>query len=271
MLSYGGISVINAVASLKGASMAINIGVTEVKIEKSEEISEKEPLLRTIISYFVEKYNLEPFRVKVTSNIPQRSGLKSSSAVANAVIYTIAKEFKIEGIDIPLLSAILSKRAGVSITGAFDDASASFYGGIIFTDNRVNKIKKIFHVRDDIKVIIIPGHRPKDINPLKLRKFKNIFYEIWNMGLKGDIFQSMKLNGILVADILGYDLSKFNNSIRKNAIAYGISGNGPSAFIVVKKGEEGYFLDMLKDRNVIVTEVIDLDCERLPVSYKRYC
>ncbi len=275
MLAYGGISVVNAIPCWKGSSMAINLGVTEVNIIKGRELEEKDPLLLTIVSYFREKYGLEPFDVKVKSNIPRRSGLKSSSAVANAVIYEISKEFKIENINVPYLSAILSKKAGVSITGAFDDASASYYGGITFTNNKLNALKRIYHIKDDIKVVIVPRERPKNINILKLKKFKDVFCEIWSIGLKGDIYLAMKLNGILVGKILGYDFPLKNIDRNSEVLAYGISGNGPSFFAIVKEGEEGFIIDKLsqvvgKD-NVVVTEAVDVDCERLPVNYKRYC
>ncbi len=77
-------------------------------------------------------------RVRTTSDIPVSRGLKSSSAAANAVIMATLDALgeqmdPLEAIRIGTKAAIAAK---VSVTGAFDDACASLFGGVAITDNR---------------------------------------------------------------------------------------------------------------------------------------
>lgn len=75
--------------------------------------------------------------VKTASTLPVASGLSSSSATSNAVIMATHEALKTKYLDGPAedylnsydlinMGVDASLEAGVTITGAFDDASASF-------------------------------------------------------------------------------------------------------------------------------------------------
>jgi len=256
MQTFSGVSVVNALPSWYGSSMAVDLKV-EVEIEEISECKKFDNvLIDTILDFFYANYKIPCLKVKIISQIPEKSGLKSSSAVSTALIGEIAKKYDIK-IDVPKYSAILSLKAGVSYTGALDDASSSYYGGVAFTYNKDFKILEIQHP-PEVSVIILPrGNRKINVDLLTMRKYSLIFEEIFKISRK-DVITGMRLNGILVAHILGYDTKEIEEALRKGALASGISGNGPSVFAVTKLGEEGPIVDVWsKYGNVVVTKVVD--------------
>jgi shikimate kinase len=77
--------------------------------------------------------------VRTESEVPLASGLKSSSAAANAAVLAtldalgVAEDVPAE--DATRLGVRAAREVGVTVTGAFDDASASMLGGVTVTDN----------------------------------------------------------------------------------------------------------------------------------------
>ena len=71
-------------------------------------------------------------------------GLKSSSAAANAVALasTAALGKHLDDLELVKLGVDAAFDAKVTVTGAFDDACASYFGGIVVTDNLNRKIIK---------------------------------------------------------------------------------------------------------------------------------
>ena len=89
--------------------------------------------------------------IKTSSTLPVASGLSSSSATSNAVVLATYQALLNDGLvsdgtwddkDILNLAIDASLKAGVTITGAFDDASASYFGGLTITHN---PRREIFH------------------------------------------------------------------------------------------------------------------------------
>jgi len=241
MYAYGGISIVNAIPAWLGSVMAIDLKTyVEVSVCENENVcTYPSPLIETIIDYFVEKYALPPSRVDIYSEIPQSSGLKSSSAVAVATIRSIIDRFCIYEPSIPRLAAELSKIAGVSITGALDDASAAFYGGIVFTDNLNMSILRVTDFRDDLDVVLLFKGTRKNIDVEKMRRHHSLFKYIFELAYSGDIFRAMTLNGLFIARIMGYDEDIVRRAIELGALAAGVSGNGPTIFAVCREGDGG--------------------------------
>src|SRR5208282_6212388 len=80
--------------------------------------------------------------VETQSNIPVAVGLKSSSAASNAISLATLKVAGIEIDDYKTvrLGVDSSLEAGGTITGAFDDASACNFGGLMITNNRTCQV-----------------------------------------------------------------------------------------------------------------------------------
>lgn len=241
MWAFAGVSIVNAIPSWLGSTMAVNI---KIEVEVEEGAGDHSSLTRAIVDYFREKHGLPELRVIVRSPIPPGSGLKTSSAVAVALIEAIKARYGLKDIDSPRLAADLSVRAGVSVTGAYDDATAAYHGGVSFTDNREKRILDLRNPPEDLAVVIlVKGGRPA-VDLGSLRRFSSLFKEIFHIALRGDIITAMRLNGVAVAEILGYDLEPIKRALELGALAAGVSGNGPSIFAVARKGEEGPLVDL---------------------------
>ncbi|WP_338600110.1 shikimate kinase [Sulfolobus tengchongensis] len=267
MQAYGGISVVNALPSWYGSSMAVNLKINVTIKEGKRDYTKESELIRTIVDYFKEKYLIPDIVVDIESELPQKSGLKSSSAVSVALISEIAKRYNINNVNPPILSAILSLKAGVSYTGALDDATSSYCGGISYTHNKYFQVIKMDNPKDDLVILILAkGGRQKSVKLYELKKYNSVFEEIFKIALK-DPLVAMKMNGILIANILGYQLDPIEVSLRKGALAAGISGNGPSYFAVTKDGEEGPIYESLKRfGDVIISRPVDLDCKDISIK-----
>jgi shikimate kinase len=97
------------------------------------------PLLRNTIDRSlpneIRKNNLVV--VTVDSQIPAGMGLKSSSAVSSATVLACTALVGDDLDDEIILNSAIraSLEAGVTITGAYDDSTACYFGGIVVTNN----------------------------------------------------------------------------------------------------------------------------------------
>ena len=140
---HGAISIVNAIATGKGAALGISKKVN-VEMETSHgngiviEIQNrpmKSRLINRVIQKIVPKSELSKtkLRISLDTEIPAGYGLKSSSAISTAVAMTSAKLFKPQMNDIEILNVGVdaSIETKVSLTGAYDDACACYYGGLL--------------------------------------------------------------------------------------------------------------------------------------------
>ena len=98
--------------------------------------------------------------IKIYSDIPAGWGLKNSSAVSNAVALACCMIGKDEIDDYSVLESAVraSRDAKVTVTGAYDDSTACYFGGFVITDNYLNKLIRRERVQDDLYVIIFLPH-----------------------------------------------------------------------------------------------------------------
>ena len=149
---HGEISIVNAIATGKGAALGISKKVN-VEMETSygkgviievENKSMSSRLINRVIEKIIPKNELSKTKLKISldSEIPTGYGLKSSSAISTAVSMACAKLFKPNMNDIEILNAGVkaSIETKVSLTGAYDDACACYYGGFVVTDNYKKKL-----------------------------------------------------------------------------------------------------------------------------------
>ena len=133
---HGAISMVNAIATGKGATMGIDTYV-KTRLETSngtgihissdnKTISSR--LINRVIEKIATKRELEKTRLELDfkSNIPTGYGLKSSSAISTAVALVCSRIFKPNMSDSQILKVGVdaSIETKVSITGAYDDACA---------------------------------------------------------------------------------------------------------------------------------------------------
>ncbi len=247
---HGAISLVNAIANQKGATLGIDLKVVaEIEtmpgkgiIIKSENKSLSSRLINKTIEKIISKKDLEKNKIIITldSEIPTGYGLKSSSAISSAVALVCAKIFKPKFTDQQILLAGVeaSIETKISITGAYDDACSCYYGGFNITDNA--KRKRIHFEKGPanlIAVIYIPKNRKRG-NLKNLKLLSSVFENAWELARKSNYWEAMIINGLATALILNSDPKIITNLIEKGALAASVSGNGPSIAAITKKENE---------------------------------
>ncbi len=261
--SPGSATVINAIASGYGAAFGIGMYITaevELKSSKIKCKTDKEVdtgLMEICVKNVLRRFDIQTgVKVKIYSNLPAASGLSSSSATSNAVTMATALALSNEyGSDLDLnnyeilnMAIDSSLEAGVTITGAFDDASASFFGGLTVTDNMKRKILKKENMEEQNILIYIPNKKSltaqSDIERMKLlAPYVNLAFEL---ALNGEIYKALTLNGFLYCAALEFNPNIALDALNAGAIASGLSGTGPSFVAVVDNKNLDNVLDAWK-------------------------
>jgi shikimate kinase len=238
---HGAISIVNAVATGFGSALGISLKVqVEIVAEKGSGITfrsgECTPMIRHIIDNilpedFVKENHL---KVLISSEIPTGVGLKSSSAVSCAMALACAGLVDNKINDTYVINSAINGSifAKTTITGAYDDSAACYYGGFVTTDNFGRKLLRTDPCNADLVAIIqVPEKRQRgDISKLKL--VSNLYSDAFNLAYAGDYWKAMILNGLLTSSILIENYLPARLALENGALAAGISGNGPAVAAV---------------------------------------
>jgi len=273
-VAYGAITVINAISCGFGAALGIGLK-TEASVKLTDrpgriegrilsDLEENPILIEKVVSRVLNRFNVQDEHgayVETRSDIPIARGLKSSSAAANAIALATfsALDNEVDDSTVVNLGVDAAIDAKVTITGAFDDACASYFGGLVVTDNYQRKILKRFNVEDYSVLIHVPPKKAytatSNVERMKLiaREVKTVH----NLAVSGKYWQAMTINGILYSSVLGHDPSITLDALSAGAIAAGLSGKGPAVAAVVSKD----YLEKVKriweryEGEIIVTKV----------------
>lgn len=191
-------------------------------------------------------------RVTAEPTMPLGVGLKSSSVAANAVVLaTVEALSKREGVDwrseglngvelsdmdLINLGVEAAFRAGVTSTGALDDASAAYFGGYTITHNLERKILGQGEIEDLDVLVFIPQEHVEvssggvDID--YIQKYSRQVEYVWNRALEGDVLEAVTLNGILHSVIFDYGMPATKLALEAGALSAGLSGTGPAVVAV---------------------------------------
>jgi shikimate kinase len=245
---FGAGTIVNAIATGKGAAFGLTLRVTAVVETRPEGFGVKthvpegtDPALvvrgaARVLRRSRRKAGLE---VSVDSEIPMSRGLKSSSAVANAVVLASARALSIDlnPFQIIRIGVDAALDAGVSITGAFDDACASFFGGIAVTDNRARRLLAsdrfpeglVAVVQVPARTITKPSLQGIDFTPIRPQ-----VEEAFRYAVRGDYFRALETNSAAYAPLLGIDETPAMRARAAGALAAGITGAGPAIIALAK-------------------------------------
>jgi shikimate kinase len=245
---HGAISIVNAVATGKGSALGISLKVTaEVELDKGRGVrfltgKDSDRLVNNIIRNTIPKDMIETnlITIKVSSEIPIGYGLKSSSAVSNAVALAcsrLAKQNDINDYEILEAAVRSSLDAKVSLTGAYDDATACYFGGFTVTDNYSRRLIRSEKAPENLTaVIFLPRNRTRgDVR--KLSNLSDIFMDAFRLAEAGQYWKAMKLNGVLASAALSSRYAPVMAALDNGALAAGISGNGPSIAVLAYEDE----------------------------------
>jgi len=239
---FGAGTIVNAIATGRGAAFGLALRATATAETRPEGLGVRvhvpdglDPTLVRLCAERVLRRGTQQvgIEVTVTSEIPVSRGLKSSSAVANAVVLACARALgaPLEPLRIIGIGVDAACDAGVTITGAFDDACASFFGGIVATDNQARKILGYDRFPEGLVAVVQVPDRTITKSSLRGTDFVQIrtqIEEAFRLAMKGDYFRALNVNSGAYAPLLGVDETPAIRARAAGAKAAGITGTGPS-------------------------------------------
>ena len=249
---FGAGTIVNAIATGRGAAFGLSLRVTATAETKPPSLGVRvhvrdglDPTLvrscaQRVLRQGARKIGIE---VTVTSEIPVSRGLKSSSAVANAVVLACARALgaPLEPFQIIGIGVDAALDAGVTITGAFDDACASFFGGIVATDNRTRKLLVHDRFPEGLVAVVQVPERTITKPSLQGIDFVSIrpqIEEAFRLALSGDYFRALEVNSAAYAPLLGVDETPAIRARAAGAKAAGITGTGPSILALTQPAQQ---------------------------------
>ena len=267
---FGAGTIVNAIAAGRGMAfgLALRVNATAEAMPDAEGVHVRVPdavdptlahnAATRVLRRSRRKSGLE---VSLESEIPISRGLKSSSAVANAVVLASARALSLdlEPLQMIEIGVDAAFDAGVTITGAFDDACASFFGGIVGADNRARKIVLSDRFPEGLVAAVHVPRRAITKQSLKRTDFSPIrgtVEEAFQLALKGDYFRALEMNSAAYASVLGIDETPAMRARAAGAVASGISGAGPSIVALVKPARADAVVKAMDDGEAEVRVVV---------------
>jgi shikimate kinase len=267
---HGAATIINGIALGMGAAFGIALKteaevvltdepkVYEVTIQGDE--GENPLLSRYCVEKVLEKFGLENThgaKIITKSEIPISRGLKSSSAAANSIILAtysaLGQEYDdMDVINFGIEASILAK---VTLTGAFDDSCATYFGDVVITDNLTREILAQYPINEDYEVIIfVPENkiRKSEVDIQKLKGIRASIKEAHDLALSGDILSAIRLNGLAYGKAMGLDIMLAQKAIAAGALTAGISGCGPATVILADSGTKDDILTKIEIKDRII-------------------
>ncbi len=247
----GSATVVNAIATGKGAAFGVELRVRanceltdrpgEI-VGRVDDPSESARLIEICTRKVLERFELERTygaRVGTRSEVPIAVGLSSSSAAANAaVLATFAALGKKPKPKLVLnLGIDAAFEAGVTVTGAFDDAAASFFGYGVVTDNTKRRVLRRFRLDPKLAVLIYVSptkFHTSRINMARIKPLRRGVEVAHDQAIRGNVFGALTLNGLLYSGALGYDLTIALDALAAGALAAGLTGTGPAVVAIAK-------------------------------------
>jgi len=252
-VAHGAATIVNAIALGNGAAFGVDLwtkaevtltseaGVFDIKI--TSDPNESPLLVERTVFRVLEKFSLEKeygAKVTTTSNIPAARGLKSSSVAANATaLATVAAlDKQLEDIEIVKLGVQAAFDAKCTITGAFDDACASYFGGAVVTDNLKLRILKQFSLPKDLVTLFhVPPQKAYTINSdvKRLETVKPLVELAFEKAMEGKIWEALTLNGLVYSAASNQNPAIAVDALAAGAVAAGLCGKGPAVTAVTTK------------------------------------
>ncbi len=265
-------TVLNALATGHGSAFAIDVETqATVTLTSSADTVAGEihaapdgdtRLIERCVERVVDRFGTnEGGTVRTESEVPMAAGLKSSSAAANATVLATCDALGVSVVDptgeseltdgttaeqtgadeISFLDACrigveAARDVGVTITGAFDDASASMVGGVVVTDNSADELLSRTTREWDVLVWTPPERAySADADVERCQHITDMADLVAELALAGRFGEAMTVNGLAYSAALGFSAEP---AIEAMGDAHGVSlsGTGPSV-VAVGRGE----------------------------------
>jgi len=240
-------TVLNALATGTGSAFAIDLETTAtVSLDPNADDVEGQvagapdadtDLIERCVARVVDRYGADEGGVVETeSEVPMAAGLKSSSAAANATVLAtldaldvpVGPESRLDRLAACRIGVRAAREADVTVTGAFDDASASMLGGVTVTDNEADELLARAE-RDWTVLVWTPPERAysADADVAACRQVAPVAEHVADLALGGRFALAMTLNGLGFTAALDFPADPIVSALDRAAGA-SLSGTGPS-------------------------------------------
>jgi shikimate kinase len=180
--------------------------------------------------------------VRTESEVPMAGGLKSSSAAANATVLATLDALGVPVVDegdgdadgsvtrveACRLGVRAARETGVTVTGAFDDASASMLGGVTVTDNGADELLAREPVGWDV-LVWTPDERAfsAEADVARCERVASVADTVRDLALEGRYGEAMTVNGLAFCAALDYPTDPVLEAL-PDVAGVSLSGTGPS-------------------------------------------
>jgi shikimate kinase len=250
-VALGAGTVLNALATGTGSAFAIDAETTAtVTLDDSTDVDgdvDGAPdadtrLIERCVELVVEEFgDGEGGHVYTESDVPMAAGLKSSSAAANATVVATLDalgvdvgddEATVSRVDACRLGVRAAREAGVTVTGAFDDASASMLGGVTVTDNAADELLRRDERDWDVLVWTPPERAFSADAPVeRCERVAPMAELVAELALDGRYGEAMTVNGLAFSAALGFPTDPAVEAM-PHVAGVSLSGTGPSVVAV---------------------------------------
>jgi shikimate kinase len=251
-------TVLNALATGTGSAFAIDeytratVSLTAesgVRGSVADADDEDTRLIERCVERVTERFGEgEGGTVETESEVPMAAGLKSSSAAANAtVMATLDALDAVDAVsreEAARIGVAAARDVGVTVTGAFDDASASMLGGVTVTDNDADDLLARDEPGWDVLVWTPPERAySADADVAKCKQIAPMAELVADLALEGAYERAMTVNGLAYCAALGFSPDPMVEAMDA-AAGVSLSGTGPS-FVAVGARDR---LEAVQDR-----------------------
>ena len=265
--ALGAGTVLNALATGTGAAFGIDVE-TRATVELdpaadrvdgsiAEDAAADTALIERCVALATDRWgDGEGGSVRTESDVPLAAGLKSSSAAANATVLATCDALGLgvgddpdgPAVDVTRLEACrlgvrAAREVGVTVTGAFDDATASMLGGVTVTDNDADELRSRETVDWDVLVWTPPERAySADADVARCEAVAPMADLVADLALDGRYGEAMTVNGLAFSAALGFDADPAVEAM-PHAAAVSLSGTGPSVVAVADPADPETDLD----------------------------
>ncbi|RLM67005.1 shikimate kinase [Halorubrum sp. Atlit-8R] len=269
--ALGAGTVLNALATGTGAAFGLDVetraaveldpAADGVEGEIAEDAAADTDLIERCVALATDRWgDGEGGRVRTDSDVPLAAGLKSSSAAANAAVLATCDALGLAvgddpddpAVEVTRLAACrlgvrAAREAGVTVTGAFDDATASMLGGVTVTDNGADELRRREAVDWDALVWTPPERAySADADVARCEAVAPMADLVADLALDGRYGEAMTVNGLAFSAALGFDADPAVEAM-PHATAVSLSGTGPSVVAVADPDDPETDLDAVAD------------------------
>ncbi|MDS0298657.1 shikimate kinase [Halogeometricum sp. S1BR25-6] len=262
-VALGAGTILNALSTGFGSAFAIDAETSAtVELDDSgavtgsvaEDVDADTRLIERCVELAAERYGEEEREyggtVRTESDVPMAAGLKSSSAAANATVLATADALGADPdrTEACRLGVRAARDAGVTVTGAFDDASASMLGGATVTNNDGDELLSRDPVEWDV-LVWTPEERAysADADAAACANVAPMAELVAELALEGRYAEAMTVNGLAFSAALGFSADPAVEAM-PHAAGVSLSGTGPSVVAVADRDAADDPLGRVRDR-----------------------